>query len=122
MVEKLPTGDGSPVGKWDLTISKTDSDDGLPTVNHPYSFSLDSCFPNPFNATTAISFQLSALSFANLSVYDVSGRKLIELVNGWREAGMHEVTFDGSALASGIYVYRLKAGEYSASGKMVLMK
>jgi len=58
-----------------------------------------------------------------LDVFDVSGR-LIEspLRGGWRDAGMHEVMFDGSNLASGIYIYRLTAGDFSATGKMVLMK
>ncbi|MBU1881993.1 T9SS type A sorting domain-containing protein, partial [bacterium] len=78
--------------------------------------------PNPFNPTTAISIQLSAGSEVNLSVYDISGRKVATLIDGFRNAGSHEVTFDGSQLASGIYLYRLTAGEFSAVGKMVLMK
>jgi hypothetical protein len=57
-----------------------------------------------------------------LKIYDVSGRKVADLVNGWREAGSHAVTFDGSALASGVYLYRIEAGDYSAVSKMVLMK
>ena len=61
-------------------------------------------------------------SFVNLAVYDVQGRLVSELVNGWRDAGIHEVTFDGSGLASGIYLYRIEAGEYSAVGKMVLVR
>ncbi len=98
--------------------------------NHSSSFTLHPCSPNPFNPTTAISYQLSALSFVNLEVYDVNGRKVAELVNGWRDAGAHEVTFDASGLASGIYLYRLEALVASGSGttpttvsgKMVLMK
>jgi len=79
-------------------------------------------YPNPFNPRTAISYQLSASGFVSLSVYDVSGREVAELVNGWREAGVHEVTFDGTELSSGVYVYRLKTSEFQAAGKMVLMK
>lgn len=83
--------------------------------------------PNPFNPTTAISYQLPAASFVNLAVYDVSGRKVAELVNGWRDAGVHGVTFDGSHLASGVYIYRLVASGSGAiptikSGKMVLIR
>jgi hypothetical protein len=78
--------------------------------------------PNPFNPTTTISYQLSAASRVNLSVYDITGRKVAELVNGWRDAGMHEVTFDASSLVSGVYLYHLEAGQFKAHGKMVLMK
>jgi hypothetical protein len=62
------------------------------------------------------------VSHVNLGVYDISGRKVAELVDGWRDAGAHEVMFDGSGLASGMYLYRLKAGEFETTGKMVLMK
>ncbi|HEX7344300.1 MAG TPA: T9SS type A sorting domain-containing protein, partial [bacterium] len=79
-------------------------------------------FPNPFNPTTTIRFELRDASFVRLGVYDISGRLVMELANGWREAGVQEVTFDGSKLASGIYVYRIAAGDFSASGKMMLMK
>lgn len=78
--------------------------------------------PNPFNPITAISYQLSDVSLVILEVYDVSGRKVTELANGWQNAGTHEVTFNGSDLASGIYVYRLEAGQFASSGKMILMK
>jgi len=65
-------------------------------------------------------------------VFDISGRTVgmsgsgttptTALVDGWREAGVHEVTFDGSKLASGVYIYWLQAGDFTASGKMVLVK
>jgi hypothetical protein len=83
---------------------------------------LHSTLPNPFNPTTTIRFELRDASFVRLGVYDISGRLVMELANGWREAGVQEVTFDGSKLASGIYVYRIAAGDFSASGKMMLMK
>lgn len=88
----------------------------------PTTYGLSQVYPNPFNPSTAISYQLSAVSLVNLSVYDIAGRKVAELVNGWREVGFHEVVFDGSGLASGVYIVRLKAGDLSASEKMVLMK
>ncbi|TKJ41201.1 hypothetical protein CEE37_05925 [candidate division LCP-89 bacterium B3_LCP] len=80
------------------------------------------CYPNPFNPVTKISYQLPAANHVKLTVYDISGSKITSVVNGWRDAGMHEVTFNGSNLASGVYIYRLKAEEFVASGKMVLMK
>ncbi len=85
-------------------------------------FALLGNYPNPFNPTTVLSYQLQAASRVNLAVYDISGRKVAGLVDGWRDAGIHEVTFDASNLASGVYIYRLEAGDFTASGKMVLMK
>jgi hypothetical protein len=78
--------------------------------------------PNPFNPTTTIRYQLSAPDYVNLSIYDVQGRLVTELVNGWRSAGVHEVTFDGSGLASGVYIYQIQAGDFNDMGKMLLLK
>jgi hypothetical protein len=88
----------------------------------PQAFELNGAYPNPFNPTTTINFTLPLSVKVNLTVYDVNGRELASLVNGYREAGTHEVTFDGSQLASGVYLYTLTAGEYRARGKMVLLK
>ncbi|TKJ37240.1 hypothetical protein CEE37_14095 [candidate division LCP-89 bacterium B3_LCP] len=90
--------------------------------SHPSSFILHPCTPNPFNPATVIRFQMQDASIVNLSVYDISGRLVAELVNAWRDAGVHEVAFDGSDLSSGVYLYRLTAGEFTNTGKMVLMK
>ncbi len=90
--------------------------------NTPLAYALISAHPNPFNPTATFSYQLSANSFVNLQVYDIKGKTVAELVNGWREAGMHEITFDGSALASGILFFRLQTGQYQSTGKIVLMK
>jgi len=78
--------------------------------------------PNPFNPTTTIGFSLSEASHVTLSVYDLQGRQMATLINGWREAGNHEVTFQAGDLPSGIYIYRVTAGKFNSSGKMVLMK
>ncbi|TKJ41085.1 hypothetical protein CEE37_05305 [candidate division LCP-89 bacterium B3_LCP] len=83
---------------------------------------LNQNYPNPFNPTTVLSYKLQDASLVKLSVYDISGRLVTTLVNGWRDEGVHEVTFDGSGLSSGIYVYRLSAEGLTASGKMVLVK
>jgi len=88
----------------------------------PTGFALLGASPNPFNPTTVLSYQLHDASLVNLSVYDVSGRLVAELVNGWRDVGVHEAAFNASNLASGIYLYRLTAGDITATGKMVLMK
>jgi hypothetical protein len=88
----------------------------------PVSFALIEANPNPFNPVTTLSFTLPEASLVVLNVYDIQGRLVITLVNGLREAGQHQVTFDGSTLASGVYLYALEAGTNSATGKMVLMK
>jgi hypothetical protein len=88
----------------------------------PGDYSMTQNYPNPFNPTTMISFALPQDAKVLLSVYDVSGRQVATLVDGYRGAGVHDVTFDASNLASGIYLYRLQAGDFNATGKMVLMK
>ncbi|TKJ41150.1 hypothetical protein CEE37_05640 [candidate division LCP-89 bacterium B3_LCP] len=100
------------------------ADIGITQVDYavPTSFEVMGAYPNPFNPTTSISFALPVDAKVLLSVYDVSGRLVETLVDGCRDAGIHEVTFDASRLSSGIYLYRLKTGEYSITGKMVLMK
>lgn len=88
----------------------------------PASFSLSQNYPNPFNPSTSISYELSANSYVSLKVYDVLGREVRTLVNERQSAGTHAVKFDGSGLSSGVYFYRLVAGAYVASRKLVLMK
>lgn len=55
-------------------------------------------------------------------VYDIAGREVAEVINGWQDAGSNEIIFDGSDLTSGIYIYQLRAGDFDAYGKMVLIK
>jgi hypothetical protein len=86
------------------------------------TFRLLQNYPNPFNPTTTIGFELPAPSKTVLAVYDVNGQRVATLVDGWCEAGLHQVNFDGSDLASGLYIYRLQAGEFTATGKMMLVK
>jgi len=88
----------------------------------PAQYALLSASPNPFNPTTLLSYELRDASFVNLSVFDVAGRQVAELVNGWKNAGSHEAVFDGSKLASGVYLCRLQAGNFTDSEKLVLMK
>ncbi len=85
-------------------------------------FRLYPAYPNPFNPLTRIMFDVPEGSRVRLSVYDLTGLKVAELVNGYREAGRHSVTFDAARLASGMYIYRLEAERYSAAGRMLLIK
>ena len=79
-------------------------------------------FPNPFNPTTTISFTLPEKSFVALKIFDVLGREVATLVNGIKESGEHKATFNASNLPSGVYIYSIQAGIYSAVKKMILVK
>ncbi|RJP77403.1 MAG: T9SS C-terminal target domain-containing protein [Candidatus Zixiibacteriota bacterium] len=78
--------------------------------------------PNPFNPTTALSFELRAASYVSLKVYDTAGREVRTLVEGWQEAGTREAILDATELPSGIYFARLQAGEFTQTQKLVLLK
>ncbi len=88
----------------------------------PEEFALYPAHPNPFNATTAITYNLRVGSYAILHVFDTSGRLISTLVGGWQQAGTHQVYFDGSKLSTGLYFIRLQAGEFTASTKTLLLK
>lgn len=87
-----------------------------------YDFALYQNYPNPFNPITTIKFSIPENLNVHISVYDVLGRKVKDLVNELIESGIHTISFDGSELASGIYFYKIEAGKYSAVKKMILMK
>jgi len=86
------------------------------------SMTLEQNYPNPFNPSTVISGQWPVVSDVKLMVYDVLGREVAILANGRYAAGRHEFTFDAAGLASGVYVYRLKAGDFVATKRMVLVR
>jgi hypothetical protein len=90
--------------------------------NIPVGYSLSQNFPNPFNPTTAISYQLSANSHVKIKVYDLFGREVATLVNENKPAGNYSVKFDGNRLVSGIYFYRMEAGSFSQTKKLLLLK
>ena len=91
-------------------------------VIHTTGFLLFPNYPNPFNPTTTISFQLSTTCFVTLKVYDLVGRKIATLVHERKTAGEHLVQWNAANYASGIYYYKLQAGEYQELKKMILMK
>ncbi len=96
--------------------------EGRQSAAVPSSFSLDQNYPNPFNPTTVVSFQLPVVSKVRLVVYDILGREVATLVNETKQPGTYTLNFDGSALASGVYIYRLNAGQYVQCRKMLLVK
>ncbi|TKJ41669.1 hypothetical protein CEE37_03630 [candidate division LCP-89 bacterium B3_LCP] len=121
--EKLTTGDGAWVEDW--SNSGEPFDEWLTTKDDPSipeTYSLEQNYPNPFNPLTTISFALPEAGRVQLAVYNMLGRQVAQLVNGYRGAGCHVFTFDGSGLSSGIYFYRIEAGDFTAVRKMVLVK
>ncbi len=88
----------------------------------PLSIHLYQNYPNPFNPSTTIIYELPKSSMVTLSVYDFLGRNVSVLVNERKDAGVHEVRFDASGLSSGVYLYRLTAGSYVQTRKLVLLK
>ncbi|MBO6586606.1 MAG: T9SS type A sorting domain-containing protein [Gracilimonas sp.] len=100
-----------------LTSAETASGNDLPD-----SFRLKQNYPNPFNPTTTIAFDVAKTGVVKLEVFDVLGRKVTELVNGRKAAGSYSVSFNADNLGSGMYIYRLQAGDEVFTQKMMLVK
>ena len=83
---------------------------------------LEQNYPNPFNSVTTIAWQMAKGSLATLKVFDLLGREFKTLVDEQRPSGKYETRFDAEALPKGVYFYQLKAGEFSQTRKMVLLK
>ncbi len=88
----------------------------------PSEFELFQNYPNPFNPVTAIGYRLSAISNVDLSIYNLLGQKIKTLVSKSQPAGEYQIEWDASGFVSGIYYYRLQAGNYSAVEKMMFLK
>jgi len=93
-----------------------------PPLDVPHAFGVTQNYPNPFNPTTIWRYSIDRSALVVLKVFDVIGREVRTLVNDRRDPGTYEVTFDGRGLPSGMYVYRLIAGEFVDSKKMVLLR
>ncbi|MBT8378059.1 MAG: T9SS type A sorting domain-containing protein [Ignavibacteria bacterium] len=88
----------------------------------PLEYALDQNYPNPFNPSTKIRYQIPEDGIVALKVYDILGSEVVTLVNDEKPAGKYEISFDASSLASGVYIYRLQAGEFVNVKKMLLLK
>ena len=88
----------------------------------PKVFSLKQNYPNPFNPATTISFSIPQKSFVTIKIYDVLGNEITTLVNAEKQSGNYNIKFDGSRLASGIYFYRMQAGKFISTKKLILLK
>ncbi|TKJ38447.1 hypothetical protein CEE37_13090 [candidate division LCP-89 bacterium B3_LCP] len=119
---KASFGDG---GEW---ISNWFVDSGesfeelAETVNSVEVYGLIQCYPNPFNPETQLNFSLPENGEISLIVYDIQGREVATLYDGWYQAGSHKATFSGAALPTGVYFARLTAGSVQQTQKLVLMK
>ncbi len=90
--------------------------------NIPREFNLSQNYPNPFNPSTIITYGLPHRSRVSLGIFNLLGQRVALLDEGEREAGYHNVRFDGKSMASGVYLYRIQAGEFVQTRKLILMK
>jgi hypothetical protein len=88
----------------------------------PTAFVLDQNYPNPFNPETKIEFSITRSSLVNLKIFDVLGREVAVLLNEKMPAGRYSVKWDASRFSSGIYFYRLQAGKFRETKRMILLK
>jgi hypothetical protein len=98
---------------------------GLPQSNDPQvpdEFALNQNYPNPFNPSTEISFDLPAASHVELTIYNVLGQRVETLVDREMEAGSHTVTWNADSHATGLYLYRIKANDFTETKKMLMLK
>ncbi len=104
------------------TSTITSIDDGKTGIDLPKSFKMQQNYPNPFNPSSIIQYDIPKTSFVKVSVYDILGREIRVLVNEEKSPGRYEINFDARGLASGIYFYIIRTGEFTQLKKMILMK
>ncbi len=101
--------------------TQTDVDDHV-TESLPICFNISQNYPNPFNASTLIQYSLTEPSDVSIEIYDILGRKIETLFQAEQQAGYHQVIWDAEDASSGMYFYRIQAGDYSEAKKMLLLK
>ena len=100
-----------------LTVTGVTAEEALPVA-----YELAQNYPNPFNPSTTIKYELPQRAHVVLTVFNMLGQQVAVLQNGEQQAGYHEAVFDASGLASGVYLYRLTAGSYVETRKLVLVR
>ena len=109
-------------GVWKRPLSEMTSVREVFESKLPNTFSLEQNYPNPFNPVTVIEYDIPSFSFVSLDIFDVLGRRAETLVNGYQNAQHYAVRFDASRFASGVYFYRLNAGRFVSTKKLLLIK
>lgn len=110
---------------WNFAPNKAvqiSSASGISNNSTVTEYNLYQNFPNPFNPSTSIKFDIAKSGYVSLNVYDMSGKEIRTLVNGYRQGGNYEVNFNAEGLSSGIYYCRLQTADYSSIIKMTLLK
>jgi hypothetical protein len=107
----------STVSKFSVNITEIASPGALPN-----EFALYQNHPNPFNPVTTVRYALPKTGVVKLGVFSMLGQQVTQLVNGEVEAGYHEVKFDASGLSSGVYLYRMQAGDFVQTRKLLLIR
>jgi hypothetical protein len=118
---RVNAGYKSPNLRWDSSLVQISAATAV-RLETPLVFSLESNYPNPFNPTTTIAFTLPEPETVKLAVFDLQGNAVATLVNGRTEPGRHTAVFDGTGLPSGVYFYRLEAGNSTETRQLVLLK
>jgi hypothetical protein len=111
-------GRGGDILRYDPTLTGNGNEHG----NIPKDFQLNQNYPNPFNPSTKITYSVPRNSLVTLIIYDSSGRAIETLVNEYKEIGTYELSFKALNLSSGVYFYKLTAGKFSDTKKMILVK
>ena len=99
------------------TITDVENEETIPTV-----FKLEQNYPNPFNPSTKIKFAVPEKSNVLIKVYDILGSEVVTLVNQEMDAGWYENNFNAAGLSSGVYLFRMEAGSYVSTKKMILLR
>lgn len=116
------TGDTGLLKAWCIQVTYQSLVGGIQTIEIPNYFSLAQNYPNPFNPTTSIKYSVPTAVNVSLKIYDLLGKEVATLVNEMKQPGFHTADFNASNLASGIYFYRIDAGEFTSVKKMMLVK
>ncbi len=117
-----PVPDSSaPAGFWVTAVNRTGTGIGSSDTKMKV-FELLQNYPNPFNPITCIQYVVGSLQFVTLKVFDMLGNEVAKLVNEEKPAGIYTVKFDGSGLSSGVYFYQIRAGDFTSTKKLILIK